>query len=339
MNKKDHRWMHIWGAERSHGKSILDSKTDEILQFMYLDDILKEKPYTHQNGCYKPNTLRIKSSSSVSTDTSITVVIMGFVEDPHNTCNLHIFRDIYIRLESKEAENVEDWQFCIASFFSFLFSCQIFSGMRFNMEDNPKDITRTYPPYHRTGTPKEIERASRDFPLYQKLITPIISDIIQSWANYYFSNGAFSWGIHKYLQSVYHENRMPADLTIATICEAFQQCSNSGQTPKESMKEWSCELTLAVPTIDESYLTKIWDDAHQYYQNFKHFHVGRKWDRESISDDKVVAQSYFLQRFFQLKILHAILKDNLDVFHHLYPHLVEDANNVVKRAYGLKIFN
>ena len=339
MTDKDNRWMHIWGAERRHGKSIPDSKTDVILQFMYLDDIIKEEPYTCLNDSYVPKTIRIASNPTASRDTSITVVIMGFVEDPHKTRNLHIFRDIYIRLESKEKENVEEWQFCIASLFSFLFSCRVFSGMRFNMDEDPNCITRTYPPYGRRGTPEEIKRASSDYPHRYKTVTPIISDVIQSWAKYYFSHGAISLGIHKYLQTVNHENKMSADLTIATICEAFQQCSISGENPNKAMKEWSSQLTGAVPTIDESYLSKIRDDAHQYYQNFKHFHVGRKWDRDSIGDGKVVAQSYFVQRFFQLRILHIILKDNLEVFNHLYSHLVEDANNVVERAYGSKVFN
>ena len=331
--------MHIWGTERSHGKSIPDSKTDEILQFMYLDDIIKEKPYTHQCGCYKPNTLRIASSPSLSTDTSIVVVIKGFVEDPHNTYDLHVLRDIYIRLESKEVVDVEDWQFCIASFFSFLFSCRIFSGMRFNMEDNWKDIKRTYPPYRRTGTPEEIERASRDYTRYYEIITPIISDVILSWGNYYFSHRAFSWGIHKYLQTVDHENKMTVDLDIALICEAFQQCSDNGKDPEDAMKEWTKILTQAIPSIDTQLLSQIRNESHLYYQNSKHFHVRDKWNRDMISDDKLVAQSYFMKRFFQLKILHIILKDNLEVFHKLSPHLVKDTNNVIEQAYGSKVFN
>lgn len=338
MNEKDNRWLRIWATERNHGKSIPDSKTDAILQFMYLEDVIKEEPYTFQKGCYKPNTIRIASSPSVSTETSITVVIKGFVEDPRNTKNLHILRDIYVRLESKKAENVGDWQFCIASLFSFLFSCRIFSGMRFNMLDEWKGTQRIYPPYVRTGTPEEIERASRDYPLYYKLLTPIISDVILSWTNYYFSHRAFSLGIHKYLGNVNHESKMPVDLTIATICEAFEQCSNTGNKPEKSMKEWSNELTKTIRSIDEYCLSKIRNDALQFYQNSKHFQVGSNWDREAISNEKVVAQSFFMRRFFQLKILYIVLKDNLDVFHKLYPYLVEDANNVIKQAYGSELF-
>lgn len=331
--------MYIWLTEHRHGKSIPNSKTDVILQFMYLEDIIKEKPYTKQNGCYIPNTVRMSSSPSASTDTSITVAIMGFVEDPHKTNNLHILRDIYVRLESKEVENVEDWQFCIASFFSFLFSCRISSGMRFDMEDEWKHVTRKYAPYYRTGTPEEIDWASRKYPLCYKTITPIVSDIILSWANYYFSHRAFSWGIQKYLQTVDHENKMAVDLAVALICETFQQCSEDGKAPEDAMKEWTKILTQAIPSIDAPLLSQVRNEAHRYYQNSKHFHVRDKWNRNKISDDKLVAQAYFLKRFFQLKILHIILKDNLEVFHELYPHLVEDANNVIKQAYGSKVFN
>lgn len=306
---------------------------------MYLDDIVKEKPYTNLNGSYKPNTIRISSSPAANAETSITFVIKGFVEDPQKTNDLHILRDVYVRLESKEEENVEDWQYCIASFFSFLYSCRIFSGMRFNMEDDWKGITRTYPPYHRTGTPDAIERASRDYPRYFKYITPIVSDTILAWAKYYSSQGALSWGIQKYLQTVNHENKMTADQTIASICEAFEQCSTSGKNPNESMKEWSRLLTQIIPSIDKNCLSSIRDDAHIYYQNFKHYNVERRWDRESISVDKIVAQSFFMQRFFQLYILYIVSKDNLEVFHKLYPYLVEDANNVIERAYGSKVFN
>lgn len=339
VNQKDDRWLYIWLAEQKHGKSIHDSKTDVILQFMYLEDIIKEQPYTFDNDCYKPNTLRVASNPSVSTDTSIVFVIMGFVEDPHRTCNLHIIRDIYIRLESKDEVDIEDWQFCIASLFSFLFSCRVFSGMRFNVEDDFKNVTRKYPPYYRTGTPEEIQRASRDYALYYEVITPILSDTILSWSNYYFSHRATSLGIHKYLQTVDHENKMPVDFTIATICEAFQQCSNSGENPNDSMKEWSSDLIDTIPSIDDSLLVKIRNSAHKYYQNYKHFSSASNWNRESICNDKIVAQAFFMKRFFQLKILHTILKDNLEVFQKLYPHLVQDANNVVKQAYGSTVFN
>lgn len=339
MKEIDSRWLYIWAAERKHGKSIPDSNTDEILQFVYLDDIIKEKPFTYQSGCYKPKTIRVASSPSIGSDTSITVVIKGFIEDPHNTHNLHIMRHIYLRLESKEAKNVGAWQYCIASFFSFLFSCRIHSGMSFHMQDEWKGTEIAYPPFRRTGTPKEIERLSEDYADHYEMIMPSISDTILSWSNYYFSHRAKSWGIHKYLHTVNHDNQMTVDQKIATICEAFQQCSNNGESPGESMKAWSSELTETIQSIDKDLLINLRNDSLRYYQNHKHFHVGRKWDRESISDLKVVAQSLFMQRFFQLKILHIVLKDNMEVFNNLYPHLVKDANNVIKQAYGSKVFN
>lgn len=339
MNEKDNRWLHIWGAELSRGKSIPESKTDAILQFMFLDDILDERPYTCENGCYKPNTIRIASNPFVSTDTSITVVIMGFVEVLHSNRDLRIVRDVYVRLESKELEDVEAWQFCIASFFSFLFSCRIYSGMRFNMEDEWADIKRILPWYGRTGTPEAIERASRDYLLYYEAITPVVSDVILSWANYYFSHEAIFWGIHKYLENVNHEHQMPAALTIATICEAFEQCSSGGKNPNESMKEWAGELTKAIPSVDENLLAEVRNGSLKYYQNSKHFNRRKNWSRQSISHDEVVAQTFFMKRFFQLKILYIVLKDNLDVFHKLYPRLVEDADSAIQKAYGSTVFN
>ena len=260
----------IWAKERTI-QQINNAAVDHVLKFLFLDTLVEDKVFEEvkhgDTTMYKPRTLRLVCEIPEK-ETVITLVIAGRTH--HDKGNIRILRDVYVRIESLQELDIGEWHFCIASLFSFIFSCKVPSGLEFNMAEDWKTITVRHPPYFQTGIPKEIAEASKRYPIFESIIHAFAS-VCRKWVQYYFSNGAYRWGLHKYLATVNHETKMVAEVDIALVCEAFEHCANSDDMNCEDAITSAYQILLQYENRDIDDESHILKKLVTLYQSGKHY--------------------------------------------------------------------
>ena len=327
--------LHIWATERAI-QQIDNAAVDHVLRFLFLDTLIADEAFEKvEHGdatMYKPRTLRWVCEIPEK-ETAITLVVAGRTHRDNG--NIRIVRDVYVRIESLRELDIGEWQFCIASLFSFIFSCRVPAGLQFNMAEDWKDVTVRLPPYYQTGIPKEIAETSRRYAVVYKSMIHAFESVCEKWVQFYFRNGAYRWGLHKYLATVNHETKMVAEADIAFVCEAFEHCATSDGMSCEDAISSALRKLLQYENRDIEDGSNTLKTLVRFYQNGKHYQNNDSNPRKDKSfavampSDRRIALLYFAKRLFQLSLLHDLLEDNADVFDHAYSHLCKDANHLV----------
>ena len=339
-----HNDMLIWAKERNI-QQIQNAAVDHVLRFLFLDTLIADEAFDKvEHGdatMYKPRTLRWVGEIPEK-EAAITLVVAGRTHRDNG--NIRIVRDVYVRIESLRELDIGEWHFCIASLFSFIFSCRVPTGLQFNMAEDWKGVIVRHPPYYQTGIPKEIAETSKRYPAVFKSIIHAFASVCEKWVQFYFRNGAYRWGLHKYLATVNHETKMVAEADIAFVCEAFEHCAARDGMSCEDAITSALRKLLQYENRDIGDESAILKTLVRFYQNGKHYQNNDSNPRkdnafaEAMPSGRRIALLYFAKRLFQLSLLHDLLEGRADVFDNAYSDLCLDANNLVRKEWGHFIF-
>ena len=306
--------------------------TDARIYFTYLDNLIREDVFsTTVDDEYR----YISKTTQFPCVVEFLNAELTLVIEPRQI-ESGVRRDVYVEINTRGDKAVDDWESCLSALFSFIFSTHISASQTWNLLVPNRVLHQVY----RQVKTEELEWVGKD---YQRLYRPIIHElpsVLVKWTKKWFVHPAYRLGMHKYLQTIGRDNRIPVEIQIAVVAESFLHYFGDSYDDSYAMKK-NAEHAIKYQYDKLSQRAGIrMHNEDSIMQIVRFYNRGKHFYGESNEKDFVIQATakervylaYFVQSLFQFSVLSDLLEDKNDMFKTIYRQIVTH-HEVLKRFY------